>query len=129
MPKKGAMPVFKTVDDYIKQQEPQAQKILQELRELILEAVPKAVELPNYKVPTYTLAPKAKAKNQLMIVTYKKFVSFYPYQKAVDHFAAELKGFELGKGTVKFPFNQPLPHDLIKRMVIYRRDELLGGLT
>ncbi len=59
-----------------------------------------------------------------MIVAYAKYVSFYPYQRAVEHFSDELKNYELGKGTVKFQFNKPLPKDLIKRMVVFRKNEL-----
>ncbi|WP_338732725.1 iron chaperone [Mangrovimonas cancribranchiae] len=126
MEKKGAMPNFKTIDDYIVNQKKEAQVILRELRSLIKEAVPETVEISNYKVPSFTLIPETKPEKQLMIVAYAKYVSFYPYQAAVEHFADELKNFELGKGTVKFPFNKPLPKELIKRMVIFRKEELLS---
>ncbi len=125
MGKKGSMPSFKTIDDYINNQSMEAQSILHELRSLIKEAVPETVEIPDYKVPSFTLIPGTKPKQQMMIVAYAHYVSFYPYQATVDHFKDELKSFELGKGTVKFPFNKPLPKELIKRMVIYRKDELL----
>ncbi|MTI86548.1 MAG: DUF1801 domain-containing protein [Balneolaceae bacterium] len=126
MGKKGAMPNFKTVDDYIANQTEEAQTILRELRSLIKEAVPEVVEIKNYKVPSFTLIPGTKPEQQMMIVAYAKYVSFYPYQATIDHFSDELKNFELGKGTVKFPFNKPLPKELIKRMVIFRKEELLG---
>ena len=93
---------------------------------MIKEAVPESVEIPNYKVPSFTLIPGTKPEQQLMIVAYAKYVSFYPYQTTVEHFADELKNFELGKGTVKFQFNKPLPKELIKRMVVFRKEELLN---
>lgn len=126
MGKKGAMPNFKTVDDYIDSQTEEAQVILRELRNLIKETVPQAIEIPNYKVPSFTLIPEIKPVQQLMIVSYAKHVSFYPYQTVIEHFADELKYFELGKGTVKFPFNKPLPKELIKRMIVFRKEELLN---
>ena len=119
------MPIYKTVDDYIDSQAAEAQPILQELRGLIKEAVPDAIEIPNYKVPSFTLIPGTSPQRQLMIAAYTKYVSFYPYQAAIDHFADELVDFELGKGTIKFPFNRPLPKELVKRMVLYRKEELL----
>ncbi|QIA08639.1 iron chaperone [Draconibacterium halophilum] len=121
MGKKGSMPIFRTVDDYIASQSKEAQLILQELRSIIKEAVPEVVEIPNYKVPSFTLIPGTRPQQQIMIVAYEKYVSFYPFQATIDHFADELKSFELGKGTVKFPFNKPLPQELIKRMVKYRK--------
>lgn len=126
MAKKGSMPNYKTIDDYIQNQSVDAQIILQELRNLIKKAVPETFEIPNYKVASFSLVPKIKPQHQIMIVAYSKYVSFYPYQKTIEHFSDELKNFELGKGTVKFPFHKPLPKELVKRMVIYRKEELLN---
>lgn len=126
MEKKGSMPNFKTVDDYIASQSKEAQLILQELRIIINGAVPETVEIPNYKVPSFTLIPGTKPEQQIMIVAYAKYVSFYPFQAAIDHFSDELKGYDLGKGTVKFPFNKPLPKELIKRIVKFRKEEILN---
>jgi len=126
MGKKGGMPNYKTVDDYIDNQTPESQRILQELRSIIKETVPECIEIENYKVPSFTLFPEAKPENQLMISAYKNYVSFYPHQKAVDHFKEELTNFDLGKGTVKFQFNEPLPKELIKRMVAFRKEELMN---
>lgn len=55
MGKKGSMPIYKTIDHYIQSQTEEAQLVLQELRSLIREAVPDAAELPDYKVPSFTL--------------------------------------------------------------------------
>ena len=126
MGKKGTMPNFKTVDDYILSQNEDAQLILQELRSIIKEAVPETIEIPNYKVPSFTLIPETKPEQQIMISAYAKHVSFYPFQATIDFFLDELKNFETGKGTVKFSYNEPLPKELIKRMVIFRKEELLN---
>ena len=128
MAKKGPMPNFKTVDDYIATQSKEAQIILRELRSIIKEAVPETVEIPNYKVPSFTLIPGLKPEQQMMMVAYAKYVSFYPFQATIDNFTDELKNFELGKGTVKFPFDKPLLKDLIIRMVRFRKDEILNEL-
>lgn len=128
MAKKGPMPSFKTVDDYIAHQSDDAQSVLMELRKIIKEAVPEALEIPNSKVPCFTLIPGSKAERQLMIAAYSKYVSFYPSQATIDHFEKELAEFELGKGTVKFPFNQDIPRDLVRRMLEFRKDEVLKDL-
>ncbi|MBP1673834.1 MAG: hypothetical protein H6Q25_1649 [Bacteroidetes bacterium] len=126
MAKSGSMPNYKTIDDYIAAQPENAQIILKELRKIIKDAIPEVIEIQNYKVPSFTLVAGSKPEQQLMIVAYSKYVSFYPFQATVDHFVNELERFEMGKGTVKFPFNQPLPKELIKEMVIFRRDELIN---
>lgn len=127
MGKKGAMPTFKTVDDYIACQSEEAQAILQELRNIIRNAVPEVVELEDYKVPSFTLVPDTKPAQQLMIVAYAKYVSFYPFQATVDYFSKELKGYDLGKGTVKLPFGKALPVELLRQMVLFRKEEIRKG--
>lgn len=127
MGKKGPMPSFKTVDDYIVNQPKEVQGILQELRNIIKEAVPGVIEIPNCKVPSFTLIPETKSEQQIMIAAYTKFISFYPFQATIEQFTDELNDYKQGKGSVKFPFDKPLPKDLIIRMVKFRKDEILNA--
>lgn len=124
MPSKSPMPSFATVDDYIANQAEAAKEILKELRSLIDDAAPDVVEIPNSKVPSFTLVPDEKPKLQLMMAAYAKFVSFYPFEKTVEAFADQLKDYETGKGSVKFPLNKPLPKELISEMVTFRMEDL-----
>lgn len=125
MAKKGPMPTFATIDDYIASQPKETQVVLQELRSIINEAAPDAEEVINYKIPSFKLIPQGKSDQQIMIAGYAKYVSFYPFPTTVTHFADELKEYKQGKGSVQFPFNKPLPKDLISRMVKFRKEELL----
>lgn len=125
MGKKGPMPSFETIDDYIANQPAAAQEVLQELRSIIREAAPDAIEVLNYKVPAFTLVPGGKRDQQLMMAGYTKFVGFYPFPTTMAAFSEELKGYKQGKGSVQFPLDQPLPKELISRMVRFRREEIL----
>ena len=125
MGKKGPMPNFETIDDYISNQPKETQKVLQELRAIIKEAAPDAIEILNYKVPSFTLVPGGKRDQQIMIAGYEKFVGFYPFPTTVAEFSDELADYKLGKGSVQFPLNKPLPKDLIIRMLRFRREEIL----
>lgn len=125
MAKKGPMPSFETIDDYIANQPEDAQKVLQELRSIIKEAAPDAIEVLNYKVPCFTLVPDGKRDQQIMMAGYAKFVGFYPFPTTMAKFSKELKDYKQGKGSVQFPFNKPLPKDLIIEMVKYRKEEVL----
>ncbi len=119
------MPNFETVDDYIASQPEDVQNVLQELRNIIREAVPDAVEVLNYKVPCFTLVPGGKRDQQIMMAGYAKFVGFYPFPTTMAAFSEELKGYKQGKGSVQFPLDKPLPKDLIVRMVKFRKEEIL----
>jgi uncharacterized protein YdhG (YjbR/CyaY superfamily) len=55
-----------------------------------------------------------------MIAVYKNHVGLYPHPTVMEKFDSELDGYKTGKGSVQFPFDKPLPTDLIKRMVKYR---------
>jgi uncharacterized protein YdhG (YjbR/CyaY superfamily) len=128
MSKKGEMPDFVTIDDYISSQQVWSQNVLKELRRLIKVAVPDAIEVPNYKVPTFIIIPEAKINYQIMMVAYSKFVSLYLFPTTLERFKDELVDFKIGKGTVSFPFDKQLPEDLIIRMVKFRKDEILKDL-
>jgi uncharacterized protein YdhG (YjbR/CyaY superfamily) len=51
-------------------------------------------------------------------------VGFYPTPTGTEAFKEELSRFKSGKGSVQFPLGQPLPEDLIRRMVEFRVAEL-----
>lgn len=125
MGKKGPMPSFKTIDDYIAHQPEEAREKLKELRSIIKEAAPDAVEVLNYKVPSFTLVPDGKRDQQIMMAAYARFIGFYPFPTTMVHFKDELKDYKQGKGSVQFPLNKPLPKDLIIRMVKFRKEEIL----
>lgn len=125
MAKRGPMPNYKTIDDYIAAQSSEAQPILTALRNFIRAAAPDVIEVENYKVPTFTLVPGGKRDQQIMMAAYKKFVSFYPFPDTLKHFEEELSAFKLGKGAIQFPFDATLPKDLIMRMVKHRKKEIL----
>lgn len=125
MAKKGPMPNFETIDDYIANQPIEVQKVLQELRSIIKEAAPNAMEVLNYKVPCFTLVQGGKRDHQIMMAAYAKFVGFYPFPTTMAEFSKELRDYKQGKGSVQFPLNKPLPKDLISRMVKFRKEEIL----
>lgn len=125
MGKKGPMPNFETIDDYIANQPKEAQKVLQELRRIIKKAAPDAIEILNYKVPSFTLVQGGKRDQQIMMAGYSKFVGFYPFPTTIAEFSNQLKDYKQGKGSVQFPLNKPLPEDLIIQMVQFRKKEIL----
>jgi hypothetical protein len=43
---------------------------------------------------------------------------------AIEAFREKLSGYEVSKGTVRFPINEPIPFDLVKEIVRFRVKEL-----
>lgn len=127
MAKKGPMPIFETIDGYISAHPSEAQSLLKELRSIIHEAVPEVEELSDTKTPLFKVVPEAKSNHQIMLAAYEKFISLYLFPGTMAHFADDLEGFVTGKGSVQFPLSEPLPKDLIIRMVRYRKEEILSS--
>lgn len=115
---------IKTIDEYIEQQPEKTQQVLRELRKIILEAAPDASELINYEIPAFALTKEGKRDQQIMIAGYKNHVGLYPNPATIEQFEHELKDYKHSKGAVQFPISQPLPKDLIIRMVTYRQQQL-----
>jgi uncharacterized protein YdhG (YjbR/CyaY superfamily) len=111
---------FTTVDEYFEAQPEKVRKALLELRECILKAEPNATELLNYNIPAYALVENGKREQQIMIAGYKKHVGLYPHPTTMEKFEPELTEYKRAKGSVQFPLDNPLPKELIERMIKYR---------
>jgi uncharacterized protein YdhG (YjbR/CyaY superfamily) len=61
--------------------------------------------------------------NLVHFAAYKNHIGFYPTPSAIEAFADELVVYETSKGAVQFPINQPLPLDLVSRMVAFRVEQ------
>ncbi|MFD4706685.1 iron chaperone [Gottfriedia sp. NPDC058432] len=109
---------FETIDEYISQFQPDVQEKLQALRKTVKEVVPNAVERISYQMPTFALN-----KNLVHFAAFKHHIGFYPGASGIAAFKQELSVYKGAKGSVQFPLNDPLPFDLIKKIVKYREVE------
>ena len=109
-----------TVDEYIQSFPMEVQKVLQGLRAAIREAAPAAEERIRYQIPTYFLAG-----NLVHFAAWKHHVGFYPQPSGLQQFDKELADYSRSKGSVQFPLGEPLPLDLIQRIVRFRVSENL----
>ncbi|MEH7351415.1 iron chaperone [Gottfriedia acidiceleris] len=109
---------FETIDEYISQFQPDVQEKLQALRKTVKEVVPNAVERISYQMPTFALN-----KNLVHFAAFKNHIGFYPGASGIAAFKQELSVYKCAKGSVQFPINDPLPFDLIKKIVKYREVE------
>ncbi len=109
---------YSSIDEYISSFPEPNQVKLTELRNLIKELVPEAKEKISYQMPAFTLNGML-----LYFAGYAKHIGFYPGASTIMAFMDELAGYKTSKGTVQFLLNQPLPIDLITRMILFRVDE------
>ncbi len=109
---------FKTIDEYIAVFPPEVQSILSNIREIIRETAPEATEKISYQMPTFYLNG-----NLVHFAAYHKHIGFYPTPSGIEAFQEELSKYKGAKGSVQFPLNQPIPYDLIRKIVLYRLEE------
>lgn len=106
---------YNPIDDYIAGFPPAVQQILQTIRATIQEAAPEATEAISYQMPTFKLHG-----NLVHFAAYKSHIGFYPVPTGIEAFKEELSVYKQGKGSVQFPLDQPMPYDLIRRIVAFR---------
>jgi len=113
---------FKTIDEYIRTFPKDVQTILEKMRKTIREAAPGAVETISYQMPTF----KLNGRGLVYFAAFKNHIGFYPIPSGVEAFEKELSPYKQGKGSVQFPIDQPVPYDLVRRIVTFRVNENLG---
>jgi uncharacterized protein YdhG (YjbR/CyaY superfamily) len=111
----------KDIDEYIAGFPDDVQEMLEKIRMTIRKAAPDAEETISYQIPAFTL----KGKYLIYFAAYKKHIGLYPAPRGNEKFKKELSAYEGGKGTVRFPFDKPIPFGLIGRIVKFRAKENL----
>jgi uncharacterized protein YdhG (YjbR/CyaY superfamily) len=109
---------YETIDDYIRQFPPSVQEKLEKLRRVIKDAAPDSTERISYQMPTFYLQG-----NLVHFAAFKQHIGFYPAPSGIERFKEELAGYKNSKGAVQFPIDEPLPYELISRIVTFRAGE------
>jgi len=107
---------FATIDEYIAAFSPDIQEMLENIRTAIRESAPEAEEAIAYGIPTFRLHG-----NLVHFAAFKHHISFFPGgPSAIQAFKNELSQYKQSKGTVQFPLGEPVPLELVKKMVKLR---------
>jgi uncharacterized protein YdhG (YjbR/CyaY superfamily) len=104
-----------TIDAYIAQFPEDVQQSLQKVRAVIRETAPQATEKISYKMPAFYFNGTL-----VWFAGYKHHIGFYPTGEGIEAFKKELSAYKSSKGAVQFPLDQPIPYDLIRKIVKYR---------
>jgi len=108
-----------SIDEYIAEFPPETRRVLREIRALIRASAPGARETISYAIPTFDL----NGGHLVHFAGYENHVGFYPTGSGIAAFEHELSPYKSGKGSVQLPLGEPLPEDLIRRIVQYRVQE------
>ena len=113
----------KNVADYIAGFPKPVQTVLKRMRRIIRAAVPAAEETISYQIPTY----KLHGKPVIYFAAFTSHYSVYPSNtRLVAALREQLAGYEMSKGTIRFPLSEPVPAKLIERIAKFRAKEVLS---
>jgi uncharacterized protein YdhG (YjbR/CyaY superfamily) len=110
---------FTSVDQYIESFSGVTQARLQEMRALVLGVLPEAAEGISYNVP-------ALRYNGAWVVYYSGFAKHTSFalggrlDAVLVEFADALTPYKTSVSAIQFPYTDPLPGDLITRLVQFR---------
>ena len=113
-----------SIDEYIATFPEDVQAILQALRATIRAAAPDAEECISYQMPAFSLNGPL-----VYFAALRNHIGLYPTSSGIRAFRPELSAYKTSKGAVQFPIGDPLPMELISRIVKYRVAENLNSAT
>ncbi|NLO85625.1 MAG: DUF1905 domain-containing protein [Clostridiales bacterium] len=114
-PREMPKPAYTTVDEYIATYSGDIRARMEALRALILGCSPAITDKISWGMATFVLHG-----NLVHFSGEKKHMGFHPAPSAIEAFAAQLSDYKTSKGTVQFPYDKPMPYDLIREMVLFR---------
>ena len=100
-----------SIDEYIAAQDEGIQPMLMEIRTILKSALPEAEERISWSMPTYW-----KGRNIIHFAASKSHLGIYPGEEAIVAFADELSEYSVSKGTIRVPYDKPLPAELIEKI-------------
>jgi uncharacterized protein YdhG (YjbR/CyaY superfamily) len=104
---------FTSIDEYIAACPDETHERLQEIRATIKRIAPDAKEKISYQIEAFEL----NGRNLVYFAGWKKHISLYPIPAGDEAFESEVSKYADGKGTVKFPLDDPMPMKLVKKII------------
>lgn len=104
-----------TVKEYINAATPEAKGKLIEIRAILKKVAPDATEALKWGSPVFEEKRILFAYN-----AFKSHLNFMPTRSSLKPFEKELEEYKTGKDTIQFPYNKPLPEELITKIATYR---------
>jgi uncharacterized protein YdhG (YjbR/CyaY superfamily) len=110
------------IDAYIEALPTERQGPMRELSAAIAAAAPDARPTIAYRMPAYRTPD---GRFLVSFDAYLRHYSLFPWSDPMlDELGDELRPYAVGKGTIQFPIDRPIPTDLVRRIVEIRLAEV-----
>ena len=114
------MPKHETVDAYLAGLPEDRRAAMEGLRRTIRAAVPAATEAISYNMPAFRLDGRFFVSYE----AFKRHYSLFPWtDEMVEELGDAIRPYAVGKGTLRFPADEPIPLDLVRRIIEIRLRE------
>lgn len=113
-----AKPAFSSVEEYIASYSGEIRLRMETLRKMILDCSPEITEKISWGMATFVLHG-----NLVHFSGEKKHLGFHPSPSAIEAFQDRLQNYKYSKGTIRFPYDQPMPFELLREIVMFRVQE------
>jgi len=113
---------YKTIEEYHKVFSGDTLKRMQTIRELVHKVAPEVEEVISYQIPAFKLGDKY---HLIYYCAFPKHLTISsPWSEAMlKEFEVELKDYKVSKSAIQLPLGKPLPLDLIKRILEFRKKD------
>jgi uncharacterized protein YdhG (YjbR/CyaY superfamily) len=108
-----------TVSEYINAAPKEARPKLREMRAILRKAAPRSKEGVKWGMPVFE-----EGRILFAFAAFRSHLNFMPAPAAMKPFAAELKKYTTGKGSIQFPYDKALPKTLIRKIAVFRLKEV-----
>lgn len=99
---------------------------LEALRAMIRSALPDAEECISYGCPAF----KVRGKTVAGFAAFKNHLSYLPHSGSVfPELRAELAGYSMSSGALRFAIDEPLPGDLVEKLIAVRMHQAFPETT
>jgi uncharacterized protein YdhG (YjbR/CyaY superfamily) len=107
-----------SIDEYIAAFPPDVQSVLKKIRLTIRQAAPGAEEKISYRMPAFALDGIL-----IYFAAFKKHIGIYPPVRGDEKLNKHVARYRGEKGNLKLPLDEPIPYELIRRIVRFRLKE------
>lgn len=105
------------IEEYIASQNEEVQAFLKQMRNTLKTALPGAKEKISWGIPTFW-----NKHNLVQFAAQKQHIGLYVGPEAVIHFEEKLKEYKTSKGTIRLPYDKPLPLELIAEIAVWNEE-------
>jgi len=111
-----------TIDDYLTKVSSAQRTILEQVRQTIAQSAPLAEERMSYGMPSFW-----QGETLIWYAATKRHLGVYPTASGVEAFASRLTDYDTSKGTVRIPWDQPIPYTLIGEIAAFRVEQVTAS--